>query len=838
MKKVLKHLTILFLYTLLSCLLLYPLPANLSTGLLEAQSGDPLMQIWVVQWNIHKLTSSLSHYFDANIFYPYSNTFTYHDHMFALGLIGLPIYTMSQNPIVTYNVLLMLSFILSAYGMYLLCREICHNDYAAFLAGLIFGFLPYRFAHIDHLNLLSIQWLPFCLLFLTRYLFSKKIRLSYLFWFWTFFLLQALTSFNYVFMLSFAIGVQILICLGVQILICRKLKFALLIVGGCIVGLLLLPFILPYLQANREMGFQRALAEAESLSARVQDYLVAPDNNLLYGQLTKRFQSPKSPFPREQMLFNGILPMLLAILGSFYVTTRIWYKQGLKQTPHRNPVIEILCLSYIILLIIAGILSLGPSVTLFGKTLPLPYSWLYHIVPGFKSMRVPARFSLLVSFSLAALAAIGLSQAYKYLGSLKRFGSNTLKSVAITGLIGGIILLEYYSPPKPLSFYPGTKETIPAVYQWLAQQTDDLRIIELPVRSAKDNFEYAYYSTFHWKRMVNGRSAFIPNGITQIFTEMRGFPSSRTVDLLKSLGMQYVILHTKKLEQELPLTFPESINVLQAFDTDLLLEISTKTPGVSQKYGSLNVQYHIPSSLAPNEQYTMGISITPATHDPLSPLPYEKAKFQIAWVTSTQSGDKKPGETTLPLLIRAGEQITLSMRFTTPSEPGDYQVVVNAETPLFEPKTTTKRITISPDVPDSLRPGKLQAQFIRVDIPDVCERGKPLPIRVLVKNTGDTLWKARVADRKHPVGEVHLGVVDWQEVSSGNSLKESHQQLFLSRGFLPYDVTPGEEVSISMDMRTPDLAGEYLIQLDMVSELIQWFSGQGSETLTKKIILR
>ena len=176
MTRVLKHITILFLYTLLTCLLLYPLPANFSTGLLEAQSGDPLMQIWVVQWNIHKLTRSISHYFDANIFYPYSNTFAYHDHMFALGLTGLPIYTISQNPIVTYNVLLMLSFILSAYGMYLLCKEITHNDYAAFLAGLIFGFLPYRFAHLDHLNLLSIQWLPFCFLFLTRYLFSKKGR--------------------------------------------------------------------------------------------------------------------------------------------------------------------------------------------------------------------------------------------------------------------------------------------------------------------------------------------------------------------------------------------------------------------------------------------------------------------------------------------------------------------------------------------------------------------------------------------------------------------------------------------------------------------------------------
>ena len=202
-------------------------------------------------------------------------------------------------------------------------------------------------------------------------------------------------------------------------------------------------------------------------------------------------------------------------------------------------------------------------------------------------------------------------------------------------------------------------------------------------------------------------------------------------------------------------------------------------------------------------------------------------------------------EIALPILIQAGEQVILPMQLTTPSEIGDYQIGLEAETsqnkfctPLFEPKSVTKRVTIFPDVLDSRRPGKLQAQFIQADIPDVWESGKPLRIRVLVKNTGDTLWRARVADRKHPVGEVHLGVVDWQEVSSGKSLKESHPQLFLSRGFLSYDVAPGKEILITANIRTPEHSGEYIIEFDMVSELIQWFSAQGSQPLTKKIILR
>ncbi len=79
MRLLVTHLLLLLCFTLIAGVLLYPLPLHLSNGLLAAQSGDPLLQIWVIQWNIHKLTGSLANYFDANIFFPYSNTFAYHN---------------------------------------------------------------------------------------------------------------------------------------------------------------------------------------------------------------------------------------------------------------------------------------------------------------------------------------------------------------------------------------------------------------------------------------------------------------------------------------------------------------------------------------------------------------------------------------------------------------------------------------------------------------------------------------------------------------------------------------------------------------------------------------
>ena len=657
--------------------------------------------------------------------------------------------------------------------------------------------------------------------------------------FWLFFLLQALTSFNYLFMLTFTVGICLLTMLflqwqqrGVQAFACGKLKFALLIIGGCVVGALLMPLIVPYLKANREMGFQRTLAETEALSARLPDYFVAPDNNWLYGQFTKRFQSADAPFPREQMLFYGITPMLLAMLGIFGGTIRIEEKQEF-----------IFRRTYLILFLIAGLLSFGPAVNLWGKSFALPYAWLYYVVPGLKSMRVPARFGLLAAFALTVLAAFGVARLCELVRTKTRFGGKPFTHFIITGLLGGLILLEYFSPAKVLSFYPATAATIPAAYQWLAQHPEVDRLIELPVRFAKDDFDYTYYSTFHWKRMVNGRSAFIPNGIVQVLEEMRGFPAPRAVALLKSLGVRYVLLHGAKFDQPLPATFPNGLALRQTFERDLLLEILPTTPGIAENSGQINsrriaLEYHLPARLRPAEQYTLGIFLKSPAPEAWSPLPHEKLALQITWQTAAQAVLQERRELTLPIFVPAGEHVAFPLPITTPAQRDAYQVVIETNAALFEPQAFTKQITITPDVLDSRRPGKLQAEFLRVELPAAWERGKPLRVRASVKNSGDTLWKARAGTRKQPAGEVHLNVFDWQEAVSGKSLKESQPQLFQARGFLPYDVAPGEEVSLTMEMRTPDLAGEFLIQLDLISELIQWFSAQGSQPFQQKIILQ
>ena len=83
----------------------------------------------------------------------------------------LPVYALTRNPILCYNVALSLD--VRAVGdrdVPVRARADRHRARAAFLAGLAFGFAPYRFGTLPHLQVLSSMWMPFVLLGFHRFL--------------------------------------------------------------------------------------------------------------------------------------------------------------------------------------------------------------------------------------------------------------------------------------------------------------------------------------------------------------------------------------------------------------------------------------------------------------------------------------------------------------------------------------------------------------------------------------------------------------------------------------------------------------------------------------------
>jgi hypothetical protein len=79
-------------------------------------------------------------------------------------------------------------------------------------------------------------------------------------------------------------------------------------------------------------------------------------------------------------------------------------------------------------------------------------------------------------------------------------------------------------------------------------------------------------------------------------------------------------------------------------------------------------------------------------------------------------------------------------------------------------------------------------------------------------------------------GDVHL---------VAHVLDEQHRAVawYAAGAFLPNDVEPNETVDLEIVLRAPETRGNYVLQLDMVSEHLAWFEDLGSEVLRQQLVV-
>src|SRR5262249_37455380 len=128
--------------------------------------GDPLLNAWILAWDATHLGRG---WWNANIFFPHPLALAFSEHLLPQALSILPMYALTRNPILCYNLVFLATFVLSGLGMFLLARELTCRADAAFVAGLAFAFAPYRVASLPHVQVLSSAWLPFALYGFRRY---------------------------------------------------------------------------------------------------------------------------------------------------------------------------------------------------------------------------------------------------------------------------------------------------------------------------------------------------------------------------------------------------------------------------------------------------------------------------------------------------------------------------------------------------------------------------------------------------------------------------------------------------------------------------------------------
>ena len=164
----LPHDLLALIYVALSLVMTWPLALGIASDV-PGDLGDSLLNMWILAWGAEHvprlLTGAMSWptFWNANIFHPEPLALALSEHLFGQTLQILPIYWLTGNIILCYNLLFISTFALSAFGTFLLVRDLTGNARAAFVAGLVYGFLPYRIASVPHLQVLSSQWMPFAL---------------------------------------------------------------------------------------------------------------------------------------------------------------------------------------------------------------------------------------------------------------------------------------------------------------------------------------------------------------------------------------------------------------------------------------------------------------------------------------------------------------------------------------------------------------------------------------------------------------------------------------------------------------------------------------------------
>ena len=100
-------------FTLATVVYTYPLITSPTTAN-RLDTPDALLNAWIVSWNVHQLRSDPMHVFDANIFFPDEGALAYSENLVTGGLLASPIGLVNDHPIVLFNAVLVLGFILSA----------------------------------------------------------------------------------------------------------------------------------------------------------------------------------------------------------------------------------------------------------------------------------------------------------------------------------------------------------------------------------------------------------------------------------------------------------------------------------------------------------------------------------------------------------------------------------------------------------------------------------------------------------------------------------------------------------------------------------------------------
>jgi hypothetical protein len=515
------------LYLFAAVIATYPLVTNLSTAALEG--GDTLQVAWLQAWNTEHLFAAPEAAFAANVMYPVPLPLTNIEHMLGLLPVSAPLYWLTGNALLTYNLAMLLGYSLTGFGMFLLVYSLFPRISASYgialLAGLLFAFSPWRLFRFHHLEQLSVYWLLFGLLCLIHFLKSRRPLL--LLGAVIFITLQTLTSYYYVPICAILVGGAFL-----YMLLTRQASLKLVTATGLVLcGVLLIahwPLADVYIR-NRASSLM-PLDEQHAFSILSLKDFISGRQSASLRQLLLGSAAEVVP-TMERYVDAGVVAYILVLVSVL----------GLYRSSRKY---KLAWLTSVLVVLASLALSIGPFIEIAGHTLQAPFGWL-RSVPGIGSLRAPAR---LWQAGLLGMTLVGVLGMY----ALARRAPYRMMNLLLLFLSGVVVVSTFQPERKIIPF------SLPApVFDWIRTTLpSDAVLVHAPLLARQDGFPEVgeaaktYQSLYHDRMLVNGYLAYIPVEQRLRYLALATFPSAQAMQCLKDTSVTHVLVDRRELSPE------------------------------------------------------------------------------------------------------------------------------------------------------------------------------------------------------------------------------------------------------------------------------------------------
>jgi hypothetical protein len=518
----------------------WPLVTHL-TNVIPNDLGDPVLNAWIVWWNAHAVPFT-ARWWNAPAFWPSTGALAFSEVLLGLSPITTPIQWLGGSAITAYNVAFLLTFPLSALAAHALAFRLTGRHDAGVIAGLVYGFNPFRTAHFPQIQVMTSYWMPLALLGLHEYVGSRKAR-----WLWVFgiaWLMQALSNGYYLLFFPVLIGLWM-----VWFALSRSTirTFTAIATAFVIASLPLIPLLWTYRRIHTAFNFQRDLGEVSGFGADAVSLLDASPL-LKFWHLRAFHRSEGELFPGAtaavlvlllalnwlwtsgritrppravlvalagSALFTAVAlsallfgPWSISIGGMTLVSVRVISKP-------LSVGVMLFVIALAMLLRVSGawrrrsplmfytlamglmyLLCFGPQPHVLGAPFMFrgPYSLLMAL-PGYDAVRVPARFAMLAALCVSVVAAMA------FVDLTRRAGRSARLSLAALVVAG--VLIDSAIGEMPLRRLPLRLVTFESLPPGTA-------VMELPLGESSGDVVAMFRAMYHDRPLVNGYSGFFP----------------------------------------------------------------------------------------------------------------------------------------------------------------------------------------------------------------------------------------------------------------------------------------------------------------------------------------